>query len=448
MNTTGTRLIAMSLNIFNRISAMGPERRNSIAMMLEMAMQTAINLFVLTQIARALGPSDFGALGLAQATFMVGLHLALFANQAQLLKHLRDYAASPLLLLGATNRLKWLAALVVYPISLLIAWLFLDRSLFMLVAVYCLMHFVNVDVIWWSFFRSKRLSSHVLVLKFLVIVPFGIAKVWIAYSTRDPLAVAVTYVLESSIVGCVAWLFARRLSKSVAVPEAEKPVHAPALLMLAGNAWPLVVSATIVALYTRIDQFMINHYLGTDDVGVYTAMVRISEASTYIMATWITSRMPLMVELKANDVRRMETEIVQMIRYSLAYGSAMLILTSLFGEQILSLLFGPNYIGAHWPMVLHMLGSLFIYSGLLCTQWLILHDLQRYRLYRVIIGLVINVALNFWLIPRYGIIGAAFATAVSQFVSTVLLNAFFKSTRDFFWLQLQALGVRSGPGYN
>ena len=39
--------------------------------------------------------------------------------------------------------------------------------------------------------------------------------------------------------------------------------------------------------------------------------------------------------------------------------------------------------------------------------------------------MIINVALNLYTIPRYGIVGAAFATAVAYTVACVILVGFF-----------------------
>ncbi|EMG08508.1 hypothetical protein LEP1GSC151_0155 [Leptospira interrogans serovar Grippotyphosa str. LT2186] len=50
-----------------------------------------------------------------------------------------------------------------------------------------------------------------------------------------------------------------------------------------------------------------------------------------------------------------------------------------------------------------------------------------------------NIVLNYFLIPLYGIKGAAIATVISQFIASTLFNLFFKRTREIFFIQLESV---------
>ena len=78
-------------------------------------------------------------------------------------------------------------------------------------------------------------------------------------------------------------------------------------------------------------------------------------------------------------------------------------------------------------------------------------NLQKYSFYRTLAGAIINIILNYILIPKYGIYGAAFATLVSQAVASYLFNITNKKLRYTFLLQTNAfllpirkLGVKFG----
>jgi len=60
-------------------------------------------------------------------------------------------------------------------------------------------------------------------------------------------------------------------------------------------------------------------------------------------------------------------------------------------------------------------------------------------LVRTVIGAVSNILLNLLLIPRYGPIGAAIATAVSYALAAVVLNAFSRRTRELFTMQVRSM---------
>jgi PST family polysaccharide transporter len=56
-----------------------------------------------------------------------------------------------------------------------------------------------------------------------------------------------------------------------------------------------------------------------------------------------------------------------------------------------------------------------------------------------IIAVLINISLNYLLIPTMGVRGAALATVITQFLSLLLLNVFFKDGKEVFYLQLKGV---------
>ena len=58
---------------------------------------------------------------------------------------------------------------------------------------------------------------------------------------------------------------------------------------------------------------------------------------------------------------------------------------------------------------------------------MIIYGLTYLRLVRAVFGLLINFSLNIILIPRFGIIGAAFSSLISQLFAAWISNAFNKN---------------------
>ena len=57
------------------------------------------------------------------------------------------------------------------------------------------------------------------------------------------------------------------------------------------------------------------------------------------------------------------------------------------------------------------------------------------------IGAIINVILNLFLIPNFGGIGAALATLVAQFLASWLLDVIQAETRKMFYMKLKAMNL-------
>ena len=75
--------------------------------------------------------------------------------------------------------------------------------------------------------------------------------------------------------------------------------------------------------------------------------------------------------------------------------------------------------------------------GIAANLWFIAEGLTQETFKRSMMGAIINILLNFLMIPRYGIFGAAISTVVSQAFASFLLNAINSKTRELFWLQVK-----------
>ena len=102
----------------------------------------------------------------------------------------------------------------------------------------------------------------------------------------------------------------------------------------------------------------------------------------------------------------------------------------LFGESIISLLFGEIYTDAYMALVFNIWNGIFISQAIARGIWMISENLQIYRLYSNIIVAVLNITINILLIPMYGIAGAAIATLITQFMGTWVISLFWKPLRQ------------------
>ena len=94
----------------------------------------------------------------------------------------------------------------------------------------------------------------------------------------------------------------------------------------------------------------------------------------------------------------------------------------LFGEDVIRLLFGEPYLPAYVPLVILASGQLINVAFGSVGQFLTMTGHERDSLSSLGLSAVANVALNAILIPRYGGVGAAIATALSVVIWNVLLS--------------------------
>jgi PST family polysaccharide transporter len=208
------------------------------------------------------------------------------------------------------------------------------------------------------------------------------------------------------------------------------------------ESWPFLLSSLAVMIYMRIDQIMLASAVGSYEVGLYSAALRLSEIWYVIPMAIVGSVAPSLTATHGQSravyygrLQRLFTSLVK-----LAYLVA--VPMSLLSTPLIVLLFGPQYAGAGPVLAIHIWTAVFVFIGVATGPWIINEGLGRIQFYRTVIGAITNILLNLYLIPKYGAIGAAIATLLSQAVAVYFSFAFLSRTREVFGMMTKAILLR------
>ncbi len=184
------------------------------------------------------------------------------------------------------------------------------------------------------------------------------------------------------------------------------------------DSWPLMLSGFVISIYMKIDQVMIKNMMTSSDVGYYAAAVKISEAWYFIPMTISASLFPAIINAKSagNEFYLNRMQKLYDLLAALAIGIAIPI--TIFTDLIIEIIFGASFMPASTVLTIYIWAGVGTFLGVASSQHLINENLTKLSFYRALIGMIVNVLLNIFLIPRYGINGAAFATLVSYTLAT------------------------------
>jgi O-antigen/teichoic acid export membrane protein len=197
------------------------------------------------------------------------------------------------------------------------------------------------------------------------------------------------------------------------------------------DSWPLILSGLVIAIYTKIDQVMIKNMLDSKELGNYAAAVRLSEAWYFIPIALTNSLFPAIVNAKKLSnkfyLNRMQKlyDILAWIAITIA------VPVSIFSGDIISIIFGNEFQSAAPVLTIYIWAGVAVFLGVASSQYLITENFTKLSFFRTLIGMVINVILNLVLIPKYGIIGAAYATLISYSVAVFSIILFPKARKQF-----------------
>jgi O-antigen/teichoic acid export membrane protein len=184
---------------------------------------------------------------------------------------------------------------------------------------------------------------------------------------------------------------------------------------------------------------MLGQMLDDESVGIYSAAVKISEVWYFIPMTIVASVFPSIIEAKKQGEARYYQRLQKLSGLMLLLALAGAIPMTFLSAWITDLLFGNAYQLAGSVLAIHIWSGLFVFLGLASGEWFIIEGLQKYYFYRTILGAFVNIGLNFIMIPKFGIIGAAWATVVAQLCSNILFNIFNRKTRVIFFMQCKSI---------
>lgn len=197
--------------------------------------------------------------------------------------------------------------------------------------------------------------------------------------------------------------------------------------LLARQGWPLLLSALAIAVYSRIDQIIIEALLSAEAVGHYAAAIRLSESWFFIPAIICNALLPSIVTARSGSKETYLRIQLRIYRGMFLLGCAVALPVSVLSDEIVLLLYGPAYSSSSAILSIHIWSGLFSGLGCASSLWLVAEGLTRYSLYRTSIGGLASIALNFLLIPKLGLTGAAISALCSYFIATFSLLLFSRT---------------------
>jgi O-antigen/teichoic acid export membrane protein len=186
------------------------------------------------------------------------------------------------------------------------------------------------------------------------------------------------------------------------------------------QSWPLILSSAGALVYLKIDQVMLAQMRGAAEVGVYSVAAKVSEIWYFIPATIATSVFPGLIKAREADDEAYRGRLQHAYTVVVWLALGISVTVTLLAGPAVNFLYGEEYRRAAGILAIHVWTCPAIFMAAILSKWLVAEGLLIFSLTRHGLGAVVNVALNFVLIPRYGGEGAAAATLVSYTVSSWL----------------------------
>jgi PST family polysaccharide transporter len=208
--------------------------------------------------------------------------------------------------------------------------------------------------------------------------------------------------------------------------------------ILLKHCWPLALAGVSVIIYMKSGQLLIGGMLGDRALGFYSAAIKVPESAYFIPMVLDSSLLPGMLTRMKEGRAVYEESIRRYMRASVCVALLICIPITLGAHIITRILYSRQYAESASVMAVYSWSLPFIFLGVARAQYLLNEKKNSLTLFFSILGLISNLALNFVLIPVWGIMGAAIATVASQAFSTFIASWFLPATRTVARHQLVA----------
>ena len=400
-------------------------------------LRMGVGLFVGVWVARYLGVQQFGVFNYATAFVALFSTLSTLGLDAIVVRSIVREPEKRLQILGTTFWLKLIGgiAALVLAVSSIILLRHDDHLTISLVAILAsvgiFQTFDTIDI----WFQSQVQSKYTVIAKNTAFVITALIKV-ILISIHAPLIAFAWTALGEVGLGAIGLIISYRVR---GYSPWLWPWSSPLAKTLLKESWPLILSGVTIMIYMRIDQIMLGQMIGDKAVGLYSAATRISEVWYFIPVAIASSVSPAIYAAKEVSEALYYQRIKQLIRMLVLISLVISVPMSLMSGKLITILFGNGYAEAGKILAIHIWASLFVFMGVATSPWFIAEGLTEFSFHRTLIGAVVNVVLNFLLIPSYGGIGAAIATVIAYAIAAFLANGLNSKTHRIFIIQLKSL---------
>jgi O-antigen/teichoic acid export membrane protein len=194
-------------------------------------------------------------------------------------------------------------------------------------------------------------------------------------------------------------------------------LHIPSLVKLLKTSFPLGVSILLVSLSVTSSNYIVARNIGLKELGLFSAILYIIEVGNRITVALAESSQPKLAAYYSTlEIKKFQKLLLYLIGIGTACGGVMILLSFVFGQQILNIMYGKAY-GDNASLLqlisvvalLRYINNFFISANLATRQFWAQTFSSGLSFILVTISCI-------QLIPLFGLFGAALALLITAFV--------------------------------
>lgn len=399
---------------------------NSGWLILDTIFRYAVGFFVSVWIAKYFGPKFYGTYNYSVAYISLFSAISVLGLKSIVIRELVQNPERKNEILGTTFSMMLFAGIVLWLAAIgIISFLrtgdiLVFKMIVILGASFIFQSLFSIKY----YFESRVESKYIVIATNIAFIISNILKVITIVYGYSILALAIISLIDTVVASTVLIFLAKKQKLYLRLWKWDKQLAKELL----SQSYPLILAGFFATIFLKIDLIMIGEFLDDFEVGLYAVSARLTEL-WYIIPTIIqTSVFPNLMK-KNSDKEALYRKMHLLFSLLTLFSFFVALPIFLFSDTLINLIYGDIYREAAKMLSISIWALFFVCFGVVRFPYLIATGKIKMSMYFGFIGAITNVVLNWFLIPRYGAIGAAYATLISYGCSAYLANFLFAETR-------------------
>jgi O-antigen/teichoic acid export membrane protein len=179
------------------------------------------------------------------------------------------------------------------------------------------------------------------------------------------------------------------------------------------------ISNTLAFLNYRLDLFLVNFFAGASAAGVYNVAVNLAEQLWIISKAYTTVLFPVLSSFSEDEKKRQD--FTSTMSWSVLWITAIAsVVLGIFAGPLISLVFGAEFEASGSVLYILLPGVVIFSSARVLANDFASRGMVGYNLAIAFLVLIVNTCANLVLIPKFGFLGAAFATSFAYTLNLIV----------------------------
>ena len=415
------------------------EARNASWIIICRVIQTILNFVISSLTAKFLGPARYGLTYYAASVTSFLIPVCLLGLSDIMVHELVENPDREGEILGTSLLMSLGSSIVCMGLMTLFVRVTNrgDREAALFCALYSIsMLFQGMEILS-AWFQSKLLSKYTSVVSLCAFVLVSMYKAFLLSSSRSIYWFAFSNTLDYAIITIPYFVFYKK-NGGQKLSFSRKTA---AELISRGKYY--ILTNIMVVSFTATDKIMLRTLASPEEGGLYSAAVSVAAVSSFVFSAVITSARPGILKSAVERDPSFERKVTVLFSVVFWLSIAQNVFFSLFGGIIIDIMYGPEYIEAVKVLRIVCWYTTFSYLGSARNGWILGSGNQK-ELWKVnLIGACVGLSLDSVLIKEFGMIGAAVAAVVTQFVTNIITGYLIKGVRPVSSLIIRGLDIRN-----